>query len=102
MSRRIGRWTYNSDSTYYGEAGWHLDGGPVVLDFMPGLPAECPHSPPCRGEYQLHGWPREIPFATACAWDFMSIACRLRDAMRVIEGEWDEHLLASLAGIGTP
>jgi len=23
--KRIGRWTYNSESTLYGEAGWHLD-----------------------------------------------------------------------------
>lgn len=87
--RRIGRWTYDSDSTLYGEAGWHLDGGPVVLDFMPGRPAECGHFPPCRGEYQLHGWPGR---------EWESIACPLRDAMQIIEEEHDELVMATLKG----
>jgi hypothetical protein len=94
-ARRRGRWTYNSDSTYYGQAGWHLDGAElvtgteIVVDFMPGLPAWCCHNPPHRGEYQLHNWPgRE--------WD--SVACTADDAMRIIEQEYDEAVLAALRG----
>lgn len=89
--RRRGRWTYNSESTRYGEAGWHLDGTPYVLDFMPGRPSECGHYPPCRGEYQLHNWPGR---------EWGSVACGMTDAMRVLEREYDEMILASLAGIG--
>ena len=92
MSRRIGRWVCNSESTRYGEAGWHLDNGPVVIDFMPGVPAACHHRPPHRGEYQLHNWPQDLPFAgsESPVLDHHSVACSLRDAMRVAEEEWDE------------
>jgi uncharacterized protein (DUF2237 family) len=89
VSRRFGRWTYNSNSTRYGEAGWHLEGGPVVIDFMPDHYSQCPHFPHCRGEYQLHGWPGR---------EWESVACRLREAMDVIEQEHDETVLAALAG----
>ena len=51
--KRIGRWTYNSESTLDGEAGWHLDDSPVVIDFMPGM-TDCE---PGRGLYLGYNWP---------------------------------------------
>jgi hypothetical protein len=36
-ARRLGRWSYDNTSTLPGVAGWHLDGSPVVIDFMPGM-----------------------------------------------------------------
>jgi hypothetical protein len=87
--RRVGRWTYNSDSTYYGEAGWHLDGTHVVIDWMPDHNGNCPHQPRHRGEYQLHGWPGRA---------FESVACGFRDAMAVVEEMYDEAIVAALAG----
>jgi hypothetical protein len=80
-ARRRGRWTYNSESTLYGEAGWHLDGSVIVVDFMPGRPSECWHTPPHRGEYQLHNWPGR---------EWESIACTVDDAMHIVEREYDE------------
>jgi hypothetical protein len=82
MSRHWGRWTYNSDSIQYGEAGWHLNGTPLVLDFMPGRSGECPHTGRCRGSYLLYGDP---------CWHLhtASVGCFLRDAMRWTEEHWD-------------
>ena len=84
-ARRRGRWTYNSDSSYYGEAGWHLDGTPVVIDFMPGY-TDCA---PGRGMYLLYNFPgrADEPLST-----------HVDEAMREVEKMWDEHLLKVLAG----
>lgn len=57
MGRRIGRWTYDGTSNQYGIAGWHLDGGPIVLDFMPGHHGCCNGGPGRCGAYLLYGWP---------------------------------------------
>jgi hypothetical protein len=88
VSRRIGRWVYNSDSTYYGEAGWHLDGGPIVLDFMPGHHGCCNGGPRCcRGTYLLYGWPGRL---------HEPVATHLRAAMQWVEDELDEMLAARI------
>jgi hypothetical protein len=81
LVKRIGRWVYNSDSTLYGEAGWHLDGGPVVLDFMPGNHSCCIGGPRCcHGCYLLYGWPGR---------EHEPVAMHLRSAMQCIEEELD-------------
>jgi hypothetical protein len=77
-ARRRGRWTYNSDSTMYGEAGWHLDGTPLVIDFMPG------HGCDSKGEYQIYNDP--------CYWDHDPLDRYMDGAMRLAEQHWDsEH-----------
>jgi len=84
-ARRRGRWTYNSDSAMYGEAGWHLDGTPLVIDFMPGDHQCCNGGPNCcRGCYLLYGWPgnghepvgTHVDYAMECVeewWDTLSV-----------------------------
>lgn len=87
--RRIGRWIYNADDGLPGEPGWHLDGGPVVLDFMPGHHGCCNGgSRCCRGCYLLSGWPERY---------FEPAGRYLRDAMEWAERELDE-MLAALTG----
>jgi len=86
--KRIGRWTYNSESTLYGEAGWHLDDSPVVIDFMPGM-TDCE---PGRGLYLGCNWP-----GRAGGW-IVSKYCR--EAMRIVEQEWDELPFAVFAARG--
>jgi hypothetical protein len=99
MTRRIGRWVYNSTSTRYGEAGWNLmdsrgrDGKPIVIDFMPGDHSCCIGGPRCcRGCYQLHNWPRGIPFGCQQdVWDHEPVSLYLRDAMKEVEEMWDNR-----------
>lgn len=92
-ARQAGRWTLNSTSTLYGEAGWHLDGGHIVLDWMPSCEEGCP--PGTRGEehadccWCLYGWPGQ--FAAK------PVDKDLAAAMRQVEQEWDQHP-AALAG----
>ena len=92
MSRRIGRWVYNSDSTLYGEAGWHLTGSsgeggrPIVIDFMPGMY----DGEPGRGLYLGYNWPGSHDGWIVSKW--------CREAMRIVEEQWDEYILATLAG----
>lgn len=86
MSKRMGRWAYNSESTQYGEAGWHLDDSPVVIDFMPGM-TDCE---PGRGLYLGYNWP-------GCD-DGWIVSKWCRDAMSIVEEQWDEYLFATLAG----
>jgi len=74
-TRRRDRWTYNSDSSQYGEAGWHLDGTPLVLDFMPG------HGWDGKGEYQLYNDP--------CLINHTSVDRYMDGAMRWTEEHWD-------------
>jgi hypothetical protein len=74
--RRRGRWTYNSDSTRYGVAGWHLDGTPLVIDFMPGY-TDCE---PSRGMYLLYNWPGR---------EHEPLSTHVGHAMEVAEGEYD-------------
>lgn len=92
MSRRLGRWAYNSESTRYGVAGWHLDGSPVVIDFMPGFT----DGAPARGMYLVYNWPNSAHI------DADPVATHVQDAMRAIEREWDSLLLSALAGKGVP
>jgi hypothetical protein len=73
---RRGRWTYNSDSLRYGEAGWHLDGSPLVLDFMPGY-TDCG---PSRGMYLLYNWAGR---------EHEPVSTHARHAMETAESEWD-------------
>jgi hypothetical protein len=89
MSRRIGRWAYNSDSTQYGEAGWRLDGTPVVIDYMPGCQGGCNPGGRCGG-YLLYGWPGR--------WEGEQVDRYLRGAMEQIEQEWDESGYLTLNG----
>jgi hypothetical protein len=94
MSRRIGRWAYDSTGTLPGDAGWHLDGGPVVLDFFRGNHQCCIGGPRCcRGCYLLAGWPGR---------EHEPVSLYLRDAMEIVEREHDEMVLGALAGIGAP
>lgn len=86
--RRIGRWAYNSDSTLYGVAGWHLDNSPVVIAFRPfrlGM-TDCR---PSRGLYLGYNWPGRPD-------GWLVAKCR-RDAMRIVEREWDESPFAVAA-----
>ena len=101
MSRRIGRWIYNSESTRYGEAGWHLDGGPIVLDWMPACDEGCEPGIPGAERYDsehydccwsLYGWPDRI--------EAEPVSRYLPDAMAQIEQEYDESIWAALAAIG--
>jgi hypothetical protein len=56
-AHRRGRWTYDGTTGLYGEAGWHLDGTPLVIDFMPGNHQCCNGGPRCcKGCYLLYGW----------------------------------------------
>jgi hypothetical protein len=71
---RRGRWTYNSRSTRYGIAGWHLDGTPLVIDFMPD------HGWDGKGEYQLYNDP--------CYHDHKSLDRYVNGAMREAEEHW--------------
>jgi hypothetical protein len=81
MTRHIGRWTYNSDSGLYGEAGWHLDGTPLVIDFMPGNHQCCNGGPRCcRGCYLLYGWPGQ---------EHEPVATHVGYAMECVEEWWD-------------
>jgi hypothetical protein len=88
-AHRRGRWTYNSESSRYGVAGWHLDDSDLVIDWMPGHNAQCPHSRRCRGEYQPHNWPGR---------EWESLACYVDEAMETVEREWGERILSALAG----
>jgi hypothetical protein len=91
MTRRIGRWAYNSDSTLYGEAGWHLDGSPVVIDFMPGM-TDCE---PGRGLYLGYNWPGRV--------DGWIVSKYCREAMRIVEQAWDKSPFAeALSGTSVP
>jgi len=90
VTRRIGRWVYNSGSTRYGEAGWNLTGSagrggkPVVIDFMPGAHDCCIGGPDCcRGNYLLYNFPGKC--------DDMPVARYLRDAMEEVEEMWDNR-----------
>lgn len=69
--------------------GLHLDGGPIVIDFMPGFT----DGEPCRGMYLIYNWPNHTHI------DAEPVATHLREAMRAVETEWDELLLSSLAGV---
>ena len=89
QARRIGRWTYNTESTLYGEAGWHLDGSPVVIDFMPGMT----DGEPGRGLYLGYNWPGRA--------DGWIISKHCREAMRLVEEKWAEHITAATAGAGS-
>ena len=80
---RRGRWTYDSTTTYYGAAGWHLDGTPIVIDFMPGY-IDCE---PSRGMYLLYNWPGKI--------DGEPIATQVDRAMEIIEDDWDKACVAA-------
>lgn len=92
MSRRMGRWVYNSDSTLYGEAGWHLDGSPVVLDFMPGHHGCCDGGPRCcHGCYLIYGLPGYT--------DSEPVDRYLAGAMEWAEKEWDKVRAAKLASM---
>ena len=80
----IGRWTLSDTSTRYGVAGWHLDGGPIVLDWMPACDEGC--GPDTWGDehydccWSLYGWPgRE---------EAEPIDKYLPTAMEQIEREW--------------
>ena len=86
--KRIGRWTYNSESTLDGEAGWHLDDSPVVIDFMPGM-TDCE---PGRGLYLGYNWPGRT--------DGWIVSKYCREAMRIVEQEWDELPFAVFAARG--
>jgi hypothetical protein len=86
MSRRIGRWVYDDRDFDYGNAGWHLDGSPLVIDFMPGM-TDCE---PGRGMYLGYNWPGDS------LGDWM-LATHLREAMRVAEKRWDESPFAVAA-----
>jgi hypothetical protein len=86
MTRRIGRWIYNSESTLYGEAGWHLKGSPIVIDFMLGADPD----ERGRGIYLGYNWP-----GVDDGW-YVSRYCR--DSMSRVEKQWDEFLFATLAG----
>jgi hypothetical protein len=100
VSKRIGRWVYNSTSTRYGIAGWHLDDSPVVIDFMPGRGWDG------KGEYQLYNWPAGTPFGQErpAVFDHEPLARYLRDAMQEVEEAWDEAHppdMATLNGSGS-
>ena len=73
--RRRGRWTYDTGSNRYGVAGWHLDGTPLVIDFMPG------HGWDSKGEYQLYNDP--------CYHDHEPLDRYMDGAMRQAEEHWD-------------
>lgn len=76
--RRRGRWTWNTDSIKYGEAGWHLDGTPLVIDFMPG------HGYDNKGEYQIYNDP--------CVDNHTGLDRYMVGAMEWAEEHWDaEH-----------
>jgi hypothetical protein len=90
ITRRRGRWAYNSESTRYGEAGWHLEDTSIVIDFMPGNHQCCNGGRRCcHGCYVLHGWPGR---------EHEPVSMHVDDAMEAIEQEWDEYILAVLAG----
>ena len=61
MTERAGRWVLDDESARYGEAGWHLDGGPIVLDWMPACEEGCEPGSSGREHYEccwaLYGWP---------------------------------------------
>jgi hypothetical protein len=81
-ARRRGRWTYDATDNHYGEAGWHLDGTPIVIDFMPGDHQCCNGGRGCcHGSYLLYGWPGREHEAIATHVDF---------AMECVEGWWDK------------
>ena len=98
MSRRIGRWVYNSDSTLYGEAGWNLtgsagDGGrPIVIDYTPGWGCDDYHAPGERcGGYVLYNWPGED--------DGEPVGRYMRDAMTEVEQRWDQSIFAAVESV---
>lgn len=103
--KRMGRWTYNSASSLYGEAGWHLDGAHVVIDFMPGDRACCNGGRNCcRGCYLLYNWPRGLQFdgTSPPVYDCDPVARYLRDAMRLVEEAWHEAIFACWAASSAP
>jgi hypothetical protein len=90
VTRRVGRWVYNSGSSQYGEAGWNLTGSvgrggkPVVIDFMPGAHDCCIGGPDCcRGNYHLYNFPGKH--------DHYPVARHLRYAMEEVEEMWDNR-----------
>jgi hypothetical protein len=89
-ARRWGRWAYDNTSTLYGVAGWHLDGSPVVIDFMPGVT----DGEPGRGLYLGYNWPGRDD-----GW-FISKYCA--EAMRLTGREWDESPFAVTQAPGGP
>ena len=84
MSERIGRWTLNDESADCGEAGWHLDAGPIVLDWMPACEEGCEPGTPGEEHYDccwsLYGWPGRL--------EADPVDRDLEAAMRRIEEEW--------------
>jgi hypothetical protein len=94
MSEIIGRWTLNDASTLYGEAGWHLDGGPIVLDWMPACEEGCEEGTIDDDEHydccwSLYGWPGRL--------EADPVGRYLPEAMRQVEREWDNATFAALA-----
>jgi hypothetical protein len=78
---RRGRWTYNGGEALYGIAGWHLDGTPLVIDFMPGNHQCCNGGRGCcHGCYVLYNWP---------ARSHDPVSMYVDSAMEAIEEEWD-------------
>ena len=80
----LGRWTLNTDSTRYGVAGWHLDDGPIALDWMPACDKGCEPGAPGPGHcdccWSLFGWPGRI--------EAEPVDRDLLTAMAQIEDEW--------------
>jgi hypothetical protein len=75
VGKRIGRWVYDDTDNHYGVAGWHLDGTPLVIDFMPD------HGWDGKGEYQLYNDP--------CYHDHHPLDHYVDEAMQEVEEHWD-------------
>lgn len=93
MGRRIGRWVYDDSDRHWGAAGWHLDGSPVVIDFMPGDHSCCNGGRRCcRGCYLLYNWPHYSR-------EHEPVATHLADAMELVEEWWDAEQEAIAKGL---
>jgi hypothetical protein len=96
-ARQAGRWIFNGASTLYGEAGWHLNGGNIVLDWMPACGQGCLPGTSDEGHadccWCLYGWPGRLE-ATPVDKDLIA-------AMRQIEQEWAHHPASQSAAATT-
>jgi hypothetical protein len=84
---RIGRWVFSEESIQYGEAGWHLDGSPVVIDFMPDAED---YGSGIEGCFLGYNWPGRH--------DCWEVSMYLAEAMSIVEQEWDEFVFAAIKG----